>query len=361
MNTFDLTPLPARPNLEQYKRQAKELVKRAAGGDSASAERIRTLADAQFAIARQHGFESWPKFSKHIAALAQKVSSFDLAADAIVEGDAAAVESMLREHPELARARSTRVHRATLLHYVGANGLENYRQKTPKNIVVVARLLLDASADVNALADIYGTSATLSLVASSAHPQRAGVHIALMEALLEYGADVNGAAGSNPLLAALRNGRGEAADFLATHGAWVDLEGAAGVGRLDLAADLQASATTAQIEAGFHWACEYGRNSVIEFLLRQMDLSRSMGLHWAVVGGQLDTIRLLLHHGAPLETKNEYGATPLGQALWSATNGGTEIDYVSIVETLIEAGAKVEDDSTKAHIAELLRRHGAKS
>ena len=322
------------------------------------------LADAQLVIAREHGFESWPKFSKHVEALARassQVSTFELVADAIVTGDMPAIESMLRAHPELARARSTRVHRATLLHYVGANGLENYRQKTPKNIVAIAKVLLDAGSDVNALAEIYGTSTALSLVASSVHPQRAGVQIALLEALLRYGANVDGAGGANPLLAALRNGRGEAAEFLALQGAHLDLEGAAGVDRLDLVTSLEATAPTAQIEAGFHWACEYGRSSVVEFLLKRVVLTNSMGLHWAVIGGQLDTIRLLLQRGAPLETRNEYGATPLGQALWSATTGDTDIDYGPIVETLFNAGARIEDDSTKARIAELLRRDSAKS
>jgi ankyrin repeat protein len=39
------------------------------------------------------------------------------------------------------------------------------------------------------------------------------------------------------------------------------------------------------------------------------------GLHWAVVGGQLDTIKLLLERGAPLEANNVYGGTALGQPL----------------------------------------------
>jgi hypothetical protein len=34
MNTTDLTPLPARPSLEQYKKQAKDFVKACKSGDS---------------------------------------------------------------------------------------------------------------------------------------------------------------------------------------------------------------------------------------------------------------------------------------------------------------------------------------
>src|SRR5215470_17380438 len=75
--------LPARPNLEPYKKQAKELVRACHAGDSASIERIAkqrrgwdkgkvSLADAQFTIAHEHGFESWPKFAKHVEAVSRK-------------------------------------------------------------------------------------------------------------------------------------------------------------------------------------------------------------------------------------------------------------------------------------------------
>jgi ankyrin repeat protein len=379
MNTTDLTPLPAHPSLEQYRKQAKDFVKAAKSGDSETVQRVKqyhprpsqvvALADAQLVIAREHGFESWPKFAKHIEALTREdssVSQFELAADAIVAGDASTLELLLRENPKLVRARSTRVHRATLLHYVGANGFENYRQKSPKNAVEIAEILLDAGAEVDALADTYGKSTTLSLVASSIHPKPAGVQIALMETLLHYGAAIDGVAGaSNPLTSALRNGRGEAAEFLAQRGASLDLEGAAGVGRLDLVESLfnDASATPAQMNAGFQWACEYGRTSVVEFLLNKgADLHT--GLHWAVVGGQLETIKLLLERGAPLEAKNVYGGTALGQALWSAINGDPGIDYVPIIEMLLDAGAEIPPGSLawaagKARIAEVLRRHGA--
>jgi hypothetical protein len=341
-------------------------------------------------IAREHGFESWPTFAKHIEALAREnspVSKFESAADAIVAGDAATLKSLLRESPNLIQARSTRAHWATLLHYVGANGFENYRQKSPKNAVEIARILLDAGAEVDAVADTYGKSTTLGLVATSVHPKRAGVQIALMETLLDHGAAIDGSpGGGSPLISALHNGRPEAAEFLAKRGARLDLEGAAGVGRLNVVesffhdnGSLKASATRAQMSAGFLWACEYGRTSVVDFLIKKgVDLRAGQntgltGLHWAVVGGQLDTIRLLLKRGAPLEAKNVYGGTALGQALWSTINGDPGIDYVPIIDALLDAGAEIAPGSlswleqeggssaAKARIADVLRRHGAKS
>ena len=202
----DALPLPPRPNLEQYKKLAKDFQHACKSGDASAirdwaarrAETIAglqglkitpeiqrqidieaivleqrwrefketkeraarcTLADAQFFVARQHGFASWPKFARHLEALARAnspVSTFEAAADAIVSGDLSSLEKLLSENPELARARSTREHRSTLLHYVSANGVEDFRQKTPKNIVEITKLLLNAGADVNAESDAYG-------------------------------------------------------------------------------------------------------------------------------------------------------------------------------------------------------------
>src|SRR5437588_467296 len=134
-------------------------------------------------------FESWPKFAKHIKALNQNgsaVAQFEEAVDAIITGDLATLKRLLRRNPELIRARSTREHRATLLHYVGANAVEGYRQKTPKNAVKVAEILLQAGAEVDADLD-YGSmrkryperagSTTLGMVATSCHPAAAGVQI----------------------------------------------------------------------------------------------------------------------------------------------------------------------------------------
>lgn len=92
---MEAKPLPARPSLEQYKKQAKELVRAfraeqsSTSSDSQAIQRVKKhhprfadladeqivvtrfgLADAQFVIAIEYGFESWPKFAKHVEALA---------------------------------------------------------------------------------------------------------------------------------------------------------------------------------------------------------------------------------------------------------------------------------------------------
>ncbi len=87
-------------------------------------------------------------------------STFELAADAIVVGDVPALRRLLREHPELVHARSTREHEAPLIHYVAANGVEDFRQKTPENIIEITKVLLRAGAEVDATTQAYGGPST---------------------------------------------------------------------------------------------------------------------------------------------------------------------------------------------------------
>src|SRR5262249_37440568 len=105
---------------------------------------------------------------------------FERAADAVAFGDLETLRELLDDEPFLVHARSPRPHRATLLHYCGANGTEDPRQRTPANAPAIAQLLLDRGADVNATCNFYGGGAmTLGLVLTSIHPVRAGVQMAL--------------------------------------------------------------------------------------------------------------------------------------------------------------------------------------
>ena len=99
--------------------------------------------------------------------------------------------------------------------------------------------------------------------------------------------------------------------------------------------------------AGFMWACGYGEHRVVEFLLAKgidiaaQDRSGQSGLHWAVIGGHPDIVKLLLRYNPPLELKNVYGGTVLGQALWSAAHGGDPDVYIAILEMLVAHGAMI--------------------
>ena len=301
-------------------------------------------------------------------------SRFEAAADAIVSGDIGTLERLLREEPGLIHARSQREHRATLLHYVSANGVEGYRQKTPQNIVEITQILLRAGAEIDATATVYGGGCTtLGLAATSVHPERAGVQEALLQTLLDHGAYIDrpSAAGNGQSIVTgcLANGRPKAAEFLASRGARLDLVAAAGLGRIDLVETLYPQATSEQVRDAFLWACEYGRNSVVEFLFANgADLAAhrhdgQTALHWAVIGGQLETVKLLLRHKAPLEVQNSYGGTVLGQALWSAAHGGDPELYVAILQALVEAGAKVPQRhaSVNEQVDRWLAQHGCRT
>src|SRR5262245_30026906 len=115
-NPQDALPLPLRPNLEQYKKLSKELLKTAKSGDPEALRAWATrwierlvklsglkitpgmpvaiehwarqvdefarrkfaekcaLTEAQFVIARASGFESWSKLAKHIQGLVRAAS-----------------------------------------------------------------------------------------------------------------------------------------------------------------------------------------------------------------------------------------------------------------------------------------------
>jgi hypothetical protein len=319
---------------------------------------------AQLVVARAYGFSSWPIFRAHVKALQVRDSQtarFERAADAIIAGDISKLRRLIRETPGLAKMRSKREHQAMLLHYVAANGVENYRQKTPQNIVEVAKLLLDADAPVDATAEMYGGGATtLGLAATSAHPERAGVQTQLLQVLLDYGAKIDqpkaGGNKSSAVAGCLANGCGEAAVFLAQRGARLTLATAAGVGMLDRVrayfpeeGSTKRSPSKKEMTASFLNACGYGRKEVVAFLLdRGVDVSTQdkdgqTGLHWAVIGGHPEIVRVLLAKNAPLEVQNLYGGTVLGQCLWSAAHGGNKKAYLQILELLAAADAKIPE------------------
>jgi ankyrin repeat protein len=270
--------------------------------------------------------------------------------------------------------RSPREHRATLLHYAGSNGVEQYRQKCPKNIVRITKILLDAGSEIDADLDYgraqktyceRGGSTTLALAATSCHPAEAGVQIELMDILIDHGASVDGIPGGwNPLIAALHNGRGHAAVHLAKRGAKLDLEGAAGTGRLAVVktffnrdGSLKSGATTLQMEYGLMWACEYGHEATARFLLERGVNVAAMphgetGLHWAAFGGHARIVKTLLRWKAPIHVEDRrFGGTPLGWALHGWLDPSPDADksgFYEVVARLIRAGAILNRETPNA-------------
>jgi ankyrin repeat protein len=336
--------------LAEYERQAAALSDALAAGDEAAAWRFKwqhprfrgrpvadvraaslDAADARLVVAREYAFETWADLAAFTDAVRHDgpVARFEAAVEAVVSGDVAALRAALREHPDLARARSTRRHHATLLHYVAANGVEDGRQRTPANAVEVAKTLLDAGAEVDALADMYDARCTtLSMLVSSAHPAQAGLQVALAETLLDHGAalDGPGSAWQSAVLTALQFGYRDTAEALARRGAAVkDLAAAAGLGRLADVARLLGAADGPARHAALALAAQHGHAEVVRLLLDAgEDPSRynpdgyhghSTPLHQAVWSDHLDVVRLLVERGARLDLRDKvYQGTPLGWA-----------------------------------------------
>jgi ankyrin repeat protein len=365
LSGLEITPeLPVRT--ERWVDQVDEFARGKLLGSEPNAGRC-TLAGAQFVIARAHGFESWEKLAEFLNALAQEgstVSRFEAAAEAIISGDADTLARVLAEEPELVHVRSMREHGATLLLYASANGVEGYRQKTPKNIVAIADLLLRAGADVEATASVYESDCTtLGLVATSVHPERAGVQEALLQTLLDHGASMDrpataGRTGSI-VTACLANGQPKAAEFLASRGAAVDLDGAAGLGRFasvrsyfEQNGQRQPSAKTRPTEAAYEFACWYGHADVVDFLLDQgIDPAWSnkhgqTGLHCGALGAHVEIVKLLLARGAPVDANDKnYGATPLEAALWAwqtSPDGAKRERCYEVIALLMRSGAQLD-------------------
>lgn len=189
--------LPYNAPLEEYHKLAVALLEELKSGEVSAAWRFKwehphfrdqpvtavrpetlELADAQQVVARESGIDDWPALVKFAAEVSRAgpIERFEAAVETVVSGDFDGLKSLLRADPELIRARSSRRHRATLLFYIAANGVEGGRQKTPANAVAIAQTLLDAGADVNALADMYEAKcSTLDMLVSSCHPAGAGV------------------------------------------------------------------------------------------------------------------------------------------------------------------------------------------
>ena len=106
---------------------------------------------------------------------------FERAVETLLSGDQDRLQAQLKEHPQLVGQSSRYGHRAGLIHYLAANGVELHRQVVPANAPDLLRLLLDHGADPEQEHRIYGGRHSLrELIESSAHPAEAGVRESLL-------------------------------------------------------------------------------------------------------------------------------------------------------------------------------------
>ena len=341
-------PIPLNPNLEYDKKQAKRLLKAVRQHDQTAILRIRTvhpkfsristtdfdakhvsLADAQLVIAREYGYPSWQLYKNHIGQLMASKTLFDQAIQAVINGDANTLKDLLTKNPNLATA--TGKNRATLLHYVSANGVEDEFQKTPKNGVEIAEILFDAGANPNVTADFYGGGAgTIPLVClvSSAHPYEAGVQADLVHIFIKHGAKPNGINNDGyPFATAL--------DFWYPNAFKALVNEDSDLSNLVFAAAAGDTQIVQQMLEINH--IEPYKTSFGELITERHNI-KSYAFVKACLCGQLDTVKLLLQHNLDINTTIGENRTGLHEASWA---GQTEV-----VSYLIENGADatIKDD-----------------
>lgn len=279
---------------------------------------------------------------------------FNQAVHAVIDGGAEALKELLKQHPGLSKQRSPLPHKGTLLHYLAANGVEDELQKTPANAVEIGQILLDAGAEVDATAEMYGGGpyqTPLNNVVSSWWPFKAGVQSDLVGLLVESGADPNGLLGDGaPLGTAISFGYKKAAEALASRGAdYNNLIYAAALGKASLVRSfLQADgglakgATNFKVseqnemgrfswpppkdsdpkEIAFIYACMHGRTAVVKMLLDSgVDVNCCIsygqtGLHYAAYMGYPELMKFLLESGAdPDLVETQFNKTPIDWAV----------------------------------------------
>src|SRR5580692_10482065 len=115
--------LPPHPNLEQLRKQAKELLKLYLAEDPAAVAEVRQFErrpdpssfsrnDAQRVLARAYGYESWPK----LKAFVDGANVHELA-EAVKAGDLEQVRTLLRARPELIGMDMAENNEHRALHY----------------------------------------------------------------------------------------------------------------------------------------------------------------------------------------------------------------------------------------------------
>jgi ankyrin repeat protein len=307
--------LAEKPDLDQYRKQAKQLVRACRAGDPEALDRFDSwlfrgkpfdptkvkLNDAQVVIAQEHGCRSWPKFVERIRdkrAERRDSPSFRQARDAIRNNDLETLRTLLRQSPELARMRSKEPDEAqqTLLHYVS--------YVAEHESVEMARELVAAGARLDAVTLPFDMT---------------------------------------PMAGALYEGNTKVAFYLAEQDREpLDITSAAGLGRLEVLRNLIGEHDTLPpyLEPGVHdpmrtlahafrYACLNGQLAVVEYLLDLgLDVNVRLqdggtGMHLAAYLGHADLVRFLLQRGADKTIRDQkFGGVPEG---WAATFGHHDI------------------------------------
>src|SRR5215813_12655528 len=304
-----------------------------------------TVAEARRDLARRHGFPSWQRLRRHLESLqdgSQPPTPFMLAYRAVESNDGNGLVELLDRHPELIVARGTNGN--DLLGMAGD--------------LAIVRLLLNRGADPNRGND-YGWT--------KLHQAAYGNNRELVQLLLDSGAKTDLFArgvGGTPLVVALFWGNRDVVDLLGLEPG--NLRVAAGLGLLDRIREL-AGTPQAGTHRGFYrphggfpawqpsddpqevldealvWAAKSDRVEAIERLVRlgadtDADPYRGTPLTWAAANGRVAAVRRLLALGANPNARGTFGGPDHGQGV-TALHLAAQSGRAEAVETLLELGA----------------------
>jgi hypothetical protein len=343
----------------------------------------RAALHTSFRAARGHGtlcagsarideIQSHPRFRDALSAL-----------DA---GDLERLRSLIVSEPTLVHARTNLeppygyFTGAMLLHHVAGNPGRDLL--LPENIVEIARVLLDAGADVQALtlgpapgsSPITGGSTTMGLVITSKQASDAGVAGPLMDLLLERGATVD-VKSEGALDASLANHAPRAAEKLIDLGAKPDVLAAAALGRMDLLRSFFDTGGTLASRPRRHgkemterdtiglamlYAYVRGQHQAVDFLLEKdgnwdiTGVNNGTALHRAAWAGDLVMVQRLVAKGADVNNRdNPFDGTPMG---WASYNN--QADVVAWLQRhSTEPTTKVSTDIADAPLHGLDEKH----
>lgn len=232
--------------------------------------------------------------------------TFRSAVNLIDSGDVSGLAFLLGEKPSL-------IHQRVLFeggNYFGNPGLLEFIAENPirhgslpANIVDVAVVLLEAGPERSAINE------TLGLVASGWVSRECKVQLPLLEVLCRYGADPNSA-----LQPAIVHGEFEAVHELIRLGGTPSSAVAAGLGDRGEFGRLLPASDAAKRHAALALAAQFGHAEIVRALLDAGEdpnrynpehcHSHSTPLHQAAFAGHLNTVQLLVEHGAKLDIRD---------------------------------------------------------
>lgn len=127
----------------------------------------KEIKSLQLVTARSLGF----KDTSHYKKTADKVidKNLDKAIHFLLSGNIDNLKKIITQLPHILSLQSRLGHHASLIHYIGSNGIEIWKQKIPANIDQILSMLLQLGADPNYNNNIYGGSDLMSLIKTSAH------------------------------------------------------------------------------------------------------------------------------------------------------------------------------------------------